>query len=319
MGLFDRVEKGLEKAVNGVFAKAFPAEVQPVEIASAIRRVMDDRAAVLGHGRTMVPNIYTIILSPTDFERLDEYSAALSDELVAAAQEHADSQRYIPGGPIEVLFAEGPDLETGVIHVRPSTTKRTMAPTGMPPSPSQGPAPGQPVPPGAAPGTAGAAAYGGQGADAASPSAFGASAGAGQAHAAVPSAGAGTVGAGTGPPSSEPTTAYHPQPARRRPTVSAVARPWLEFDGERYPLLGPLTVIGRDASADIVLDDQGISRRHSEIRVTNDGPHLVASIRDLASTNGTFVNGERITSTRLRDGDRVTVGRTSVVYRAGKR
>ena len=66
-------------------------------------------------------------------------------------------------------------------------------------------------------------------------------------------------------------------------------RPWLNIDGERYPLIGALTVIGRDEIADIILDDPGISRRHCEVRVTNDGPHLVTSIRDLGSTNGTYV------------------------------
>ncbi len=53
--------------------------------------------------------------------------------------------------------------------------------------------------------------------------------------------------------------------------------------------------------------------------MTNDGPHLVASIRDLNSTNGTFVNSERISSQRLSDGDEITVGRTTVTYRAGRR
>ena len=71
---------------------------------------------------------------------------------------------------------------------------------------------------------------------------------------------------------------------------------------------GAITILGRDDSADIILDDPGISRRHSEIRVTTDGPHLVTTIRDLGSTNGTFVNGERITSEHLEDGDRITVG-----------
>jgi len=122
--------------------------------------------------------------------------------------------------------------------------------------------------------------------------------------------------AATAPPSQGPDSSG---PPTKRQFVNPTARPWLDVAGERYPLLGPLTTIGRDPSADIVLDDPGISRRHSEIRVTSDGPHLVASIRDLASTNGTFVNGERITSTRLVDGDRLTVGRTSVTFRAGKR
>jgi pSer/pThr/pTyr-binding forkhead associated (FHA) protein len=297
VGLFDKVERGLERTVNRAFAKAFRSEVQPVEIASAIRRAMDDRAAVLGHGRTMVPNLFTIDLSPTDFERLDEYSDALSDELVAAAQEHAESQRYTPGGPVEVAFAEGSDLETGVFRVRPATSKRSLS-TGMPPrrpgaqaAPAHAPAPAAPAPSPAPP--------------APSPRPV---------HAPGPAASAAAAAAAAAarpPAASEPPT----KPQLTNPTL----RPWLDIDGERYPLLGPLTTIGRDPSADIVLDDPGISRRHSEVRVTSDGPHLVASIRDLTSTNGTFVNGERITSARLVDGDRLTVGRTSVTFRAGKR
>ena len=51
MGVLDRFEKGIERAVNGAFAKAFRAEVQPVEIASALRRAVDEKAAVIGRGR----------------------------------------------------------------------------------------------------------------------------------------------------------------------------------------------------------------------------------------------------------------------------
>ena len=258
MGLFDKVERGLERAVNSAFAKAFRSEVQPVELASAIRRAMDDRAAVMGHGRTMVPNLYTIELSGTDFERLSGYEEALSDELVAAAQEHADSQRYQPGGPVQISFHRDEELETGVFRVRPATSRRSIAPsTQLPARPPAGAATATATPP----------------------------------HTAAPS----------------------------RPAMNPAARPWLVVDGERYPLIGAHTVIGRDELADIVLDDPGISRRHCEVRVSNDGPHLVTSIRDLGSTNGTFVNGERITSTRLDEGDQITIGRTQAVFRPGKR
>jgi hypothetical protein len=257
VGLFDRVERGLERAVNSAFAKAFKSEVQPVELASAIRRAMDDRAAVMGHGRTIVPNIYTVELSVTDFERLSGYEEALSDELVAAAQEHADSQRYQPGGPVQVAFHRDEELETGVFRVRPATSRRSIAPTTH--------APDRPA-------------------------------------------------RGTAAPAENVPAAPPPRPAH-----SPVQRPWLVVDGERYPLIGAHTVIGRDELADIVLDDPGISRRHCELRVTNDGPHLVTSIRDLGSTNGTFVNGQRITSTRLDEGDQITVGRTQAVFRPGKR
>ncbi|HEU5143852.1 MAG TPA: DUF3662 and FHA domain-containing protein [Dermatophilaceae bacterium] len=257
MGIINRVEHGLAKAVHGAFAKAFKSEVQPVEIASAIRRAMDDRAALLGHGRAMVPNLYTIELSTTDYDRLCDYEEELTDDLVAAAQEHADSQGYQPGGPLEVVLVEGEGLETGVFRVRPATAKRPA------PAPEQAPAHRPATPSGTA------------------------------------------VDAG----------AAHRAPSR----VNPAARPWLEITGDRYPLLGSLTTLGRDDSADIVVDDPGVSRRHSEIRVTNDGPHLVTSIRDLGSTNGTFVNGDRITSTRLEDGDQVTIGRTSATFRAGRR
>jgi len=290
VGLFDRVERGLERAVYGAFAKAFKAEVQPVEIASAMRRAMDDRAAVIGHGRTLVPNLFTIELAPTDFERLTGYSEMLTDELVASAQEHAESQRYQPGGPIHVDFLSKEDLETGVFRVRPSTAKGappaapSAAPLGLPATRAATPPPSSPVT--AQPVPAEALVWAPATATAVPPAQI-------ERH--------------------EPVAPAQPH------THPAAQRPWLDVDGDRYPLLAAITVLGRDNTADVILDDPGISRQHTEIRVTSDGPHLVASIRDLGSTNGTFVNGERITSQHLADGDRVNVGRTTLTYRAERR
>nr|WP_238338289.1 DUF3662 and FHA domain-containing protein [Pedococcus badiiscoriae] len=280
--MFDRVEQRLERAVNGAFARAFKSEVQPVEIASAIRRAMDDRAAIVGQGRTIVPNLYTVELSDTDYERLSGYDEELENELIAAAQEHAESQRYQPGGPLQVTFASANDLETGVFRLRTSTARRPgTAPKRGEEAYAAAPAPSPAAPPAAAP----------------VPTSL---------HTDDDGLEATQLQAPVAPPA---------QPRR----VNPADRPWLDVDGERYPLMGAMTVLGRDDSADIILDDPGISRQHSEIRVTNDGPHLVASIRDMGSTNGTFVNSERITSQRLSDGDRITVGRTSVIYRAGRR
>ncbi|MFW5470718.1 FhaA domain-containing protein [Knoellia sp. CPCC 206435] len=305
MGLFDRMEGKLERAVNGVFAKAFRSEVQPVEIASAIRRAMDDRAATAGKGRSLVPNVFTIELSETDYERLTDHGVELEDELVAAAEEHAESQHYQQGGPIDIIFDEDVDLETGVFRIRPSTAKRPRA-TGTT---------GQHQPVRRSPRQ-----------DAYADPAPGAAPDAVPAPAPTPDPVA-QERPRSRPPQREvdadelgETAAYRPAkpPAAKRRTNPA-DRPWLDVDGERYPLMGAITVLGRDDSADIILDDPGISRRHSEIRVTQDGPNTVATIRDLGSTNGTFVNGERITSEHLESGDRVTVGRTSVTYRAGRR
>ena len=63
MGVLDKFEKGVERVVSTAFAKAFKSEVKPVELASALRREVDDRAAVVGRDRTVVPNEFTIELS----------------------------------------------------------------------------------------------------------------------------------------------------------------------------------------------------------------------------------------------------------------
>jgi hypothetical protein len=80
--------------------------------------------------------------------------------------------------------------------------------------------------------------------------------------------------------------------------------------GDR-PLKDTTTVIGRGDEADIQLTDTGVSRRHAEVTVSAAG----IRITDLGSTNGTYVNGIRITTTSLNDGDRVTVGGTELVLR----
>jgi diguanylate cyclase (GGDEF)-like protein len=79
--------------------------------------------------------------------------------------------------------------------------------------------------------------------------------------------------------------------------------------GKMFPLSGDL-VIGRAGSADIVLDDDGVSRRHARIRMQPSGN---VELEDLNSTNGTYYMGERITRQMLKDGDKVQIGSTAVL------
>lgn len=430
MGLFDRVERKLDRVINGAFARAFKAEVQPVEIAAAMRRAMDERAAVVGKGRTMVPNVFTIELDPSDYERLTMYEDVLSSELLASVEEHVESQRYLTNGPLHVDFVRMDDLNTGVFRVRPSSAAHVperRRPVGRRPSgaPRRDEAPvhrprNLPHPPEAVAPADGAVGMAGHAATAAAGAAAGTAAAgragdymarheavddrqarearerAGAEHGERPSprdiehdrrrAEGGEAGydatdaarqeqqrrdraawgdegaapAGHVNPPRQPMRIYgedesdlgwdepwrsgpsarEPQPHERPgqsvrdhqvwqddsgrtevhraappPLPDPAHRPWLELDGDTYPLLAAITVLGRDSAADITLDDPGVSRRHAEIRVTHDGPHLVMGLRDLGSTNGTYVNGERIASQRLSDGDRVTVGRVSFIVR----
>lgn len=222
MGVLDRFERGIERAVNGAFARAFKAEVQPIELASALRRETDTSAAVVARDRTLVPNAFVIELGPADHERVAEWDDTLADELATAVTDHARQQRYAFVGPVSVRFERDETLETGVFRVRSARVKGTIAPAT----------------------------------------------------------------AATATPS----------------------HPVLDIDGRRYQLSGPVTVIGRGSDADVVVDDPGVSRRHAEIRVEPGG----AVVRDLGSTNGTFVDGERAGAARLSDGSTITVGRTRI-------
>jgi two-component system, cell cycle response regulator len=84
--------------------------------------------------------------------------------------------------------------------------------------------------------------------------------------------------------------------------------------GREFQISGSLS-IGRDASAGIVIDDDEISRRHAV--VTRDGDELV--ILDLDSTNGTWLNDQRVESGhRVRIGDRMRIGATVLELRTGE-
>ena len=118
MGVLQRFERRIEEMVNRPFARAFKAEVQPVEIASALQRECDDRAAIVARGRTMVPNAFTVALGESDGERLSVYAEALGSELAAMVREHAEEQRYAFIGPVTVSFERDDDLPTGRFQVR---------------------------------------------------------------------------------------------------------------------------------------------------------------------------------------------------------
>ncbi len=77
-------------------------------------------------------------------------------------------------------------------------------------------------------------------------------------------------------------------------------------NGQRkdFPLMNPVTVIGRGENCDLRVPLVSVSRRHCELRVQGQG----LKVRDLASSNGTYVNNGRVTEVDLRAGDRLAVG-----------
>lgn len=80
--------------------------------------------------------------------------------------------------------------------------------------------------------------------------------------------------------------------------------------GKRFELRDDSLTLGRDPSNRIQLNDTEISRRHAEIRREEDGYFLT----DLQSSNGTFVNTERVDERALKSGDRVLLGKTLMIF-----
>jgi hypothetical protein len=285
VGVLKKFEQRLEGLVNGTFAKVFKSEVQPVEIAGALQRECDNNATIWNRDRTVVPNDFIVELSPHDYERLSPYAGQLGTELAGMVREYAEAQRYSFMGPLQVTLEKADELDTGLYRVR-SRTLAGEEPAAQVPQPPA--APGgyerRPTPP--APGAPwqqqGAAPYG------------------------APPPPAGPPPTPQGPPA----VGGNVRPFPGAGHSGANTRRWVEVNGTRHQITGNACVLGRSTEADIRIDDPGVSRKHAEIR-----PGTPAMVLDLGSTNGIVVDGQHTQRATLRDGSRIVLGSTTIVYR----
>lgn len=280
MGVLKKFEQRLEGLVNGTFAKVFKSEVQPVEIAGALQRECDNNATIWNRDRTVVPNDFIVELSAPDYERLSPYSGQLGDELAGMVRDYAKQQRYTFMGPIKVHLEKADDLDTGLYRVR----SRTLASSTSQQAPERAPAGPAPAAP---------RAQGGYGYPPA---------------AAPPMPSAPPPGGRPGPSPVSPMGPRAGAPAG--PVPGGRMRHWIEVNGTRHQISRPTLVLGRSTEADVRIDDPGVSRRHCEIRTGTP-----STIQDLGSTNGIVVDGQHTTRATLRDGSRIVVGSTTIIYR----
>ncbi|HRY08629.1 MAG TPA: DUF3662 and FHA domain-containing protein [Candidatus Nanopelagicales bacterium] len=221
----DRFEQRVDRAVNGAFAKAFKSELQPVEIAAALTNEMDSRAAVVSRARTVVPNVYTVIVSTQDYDRLSVYDETLVGEFAVMIRDYAQQQQYSFLGSVTVALQPSEDSAQGTVEIiSEARVDQDVAPAAGPP---------------------------------------------------------------------------------------AGSAPRLEGKLGTFQLTRAVTRIGRGGDADIRIDDPGVSRHHAEIRIGSD-----VILRDLGSTNGTYVNGTLIAEQPLRDGAVITIGSTNLTFRS---
>jgi hypothetical protein len=127
VGLLDNFEKGLERAVNGAFAKTFKSGLQPVEITAALRRELDTKAAIVSRDRILVPNKFVVRLAPGDYDRMTGLGESLTDELTQLLQNHAAAQGYSFAGGLSISLEKAPALTEGMIDIRSVNVKGNVA------------------------------------------------------------------------------------------------------------------------------------------------------------------------------------------------
>lgn len=216
LGFLENFEKGLERIVTGAFSKTFKSELQPIEIASAIRAEMDSKASIVSRDRILAPNTFVVRLASADFQRMRALGNSLLNELNELTSRHATKQRFQFGAALDIKLIEDGSLALGQVTVS-STTEQ----------------------------------------------------------------------------------------------IQVTWTPTLDFKGQRFALTGSRTSVGRDVSADIQIDDSGLSRKHFEILW--DGK--TAGVRDLGSTNGTKLNGMPVMESPISNEDVIQAGRSQFIFR----
>lgn len=339
MGVLQRFERRLEGLVGTAFARIFKGQVEPVEVAKALQREAEDRRAIVGAGRTLVPNRYVVELGRSDYERLSPWEAQLTNTFAEMVQEYVDDEGWGAFGDVEVRLTCADELVTGVFRIassvdpdvpprqRPANALSTPSAPALYGQPdfsgrdhnNQGGSAGYGAPPDY--GQHGGYAEPGYGQpDPYAQDPYGQPGGYGQPDAGYGQGdygGHGGPGGPGGPGYGAPPASDYGQPGYGAPQGGGYPqespRHWISIDGSdrNYELQMGANVIGRGQDADLRLPDTGVSRRHAEVRF--DGHSAV--LHDMGSTNGTTVNGQQVQSWQLQHGDVIRLGHSTLVYR----
>ena len=253
------------------------APLRPVEIGRRILRAMDSGIDVDVKGRRVAPNVYRVNLSTADRAGLGSLERSIVSELVDAAGVYAADEGYHLLGPVRVEIHTDDGLTPGQFTV---DARAVLAGGGETPA------------------------------------------------AAAPAAAPAPVVAPEPDPLPPPVITAAPEPVVIDPTpppmpaMSAPATPstqqlaiaaLMSSTGTRTPLYADVCTLGRATENTISLPDAQASRRHAEIRYEN-GRHVLV---DMNSTNGTTVNGSRISGPRvLTHGDVIAIGAIQLRYEA---
>lgn len=220
MSFFAKIEQLCASLIERAFAKTFPSDLEPAQIARKLVSTMEARTRDDDDGRLRAPGSYAVYVSPADYERLREHQAYLQrawakllrDLALKVGMEFDDGKASVVMSPCETVPLGAIEIAAGPLQRL--TAFRLVTIEGVPP-------------------------------------------------------------------------------------------------GAVYAVEGTLR-IGRSDESDIVLNDPSVSRAHAVVEIVAGQ----AMLRDLESTNGTYLNGRRIRAERLRDGDELQLGNTHLRFEA---
>ncbi len=245
-GILKRLEKGLEKAIETPFAKAFRSGVHPLEVGRRILRVLEDHKVLGVNEEVVAPHRFRCYLSRRDHERLASYFGAMSGEMEAMIIEYCRMKGYVLPSRPTVSFCVSDDLQEGEFEVDALHGDVEESPLLDSCPRDISPVSGRAI----------------------------------------------------------------ARRERRAPTGLLLVRGVSGGTEIAYRIVSERTSLGRATDNDLVLSDPKVSRHHAEVVRRPEGFVL----RDLGSTNGTFVNGRRIFERLLDPGDVILLGDTRITF-----
>lgn len=287
MQALERFEGFVERLMEGSFARLFRSPIQPAEIAKRLEREMEAHPTI-SVGRTYVPNSYEITLHKEDFAEFEPFRHSLEHNMAEFISDLAAERGYSLVARPRVTLQSGEGVSRRQIEVASQLSDepaaQALTSVGQP-----GPAPTK-----ASPIQAGSSG---------TPGAPTVNVGIDRTHAMTQTP---RVRPEVGQPTARPQYSA-PPPASLQPIAGEMAN-------RDFQITKTLLSIGRGLDNDFVIDDPRVSRHHAQITFR----HSHYLLRDLRSTNGTFINREAIEAAVLAPGDVVSIGGFELLFTQGE-
>lgn len=267
-----------------MFRSVSKTGIRPIEIGRKLVRSIDAGRATGADGRTTAPNVFSIHLNENDRSTFGDLEKPLITELVDAAKQYVADEGFALVGDIAVSLVTDATMKAGKCEVRASvsaggglsgSTSSSLREAER--SSAVSPAPAAP------PATS------------------------------IPTAAPSVPVAPVTPPTvATPSIPSVPIPAAAPLDKRAAL---VLGDGTRVAVKLGVMSIGRSAESSLSLNDTNVSRRHAEIRSRGEGVRSEWYLRDVGSTNGTMLNGVKISGDqKLKNGDALMFGGTSARF-----